>query len=104
MSVPRTAGRCFVLPGSTQTQGKESSVLPPPEQDESGCTPDKPPPSRLSRSWRRCIATLRFNPPVGPLPACLYWHSPPKETFQQRREQAVGLSRASPWACDGAGL
>ena len=32
--VPRTVGLCFVPPGSHADKGRESSVLPPPEQDD----------------------------------------------------------------------
>ena len=44
--VPRTVGRCLVPRGSHADQPRESSMLPPPEQGESGRTPEDAPPGR----------------------------------------------------------
>ena len=72
MLVSCTVGLCFGAPPvSDGDSRRESSVLPPPKQHKCGCTPKSAPPGRLSKSQRQFVATLRFNPLLGPLRAVL---------------------------------
>ena len=65
-AVPRTVSLGVVPPGSHADQPRESSVLPPLEQDESRRTPENAPPSRPSGSQRRCTTTPRSDMLPGP--------------------------------------
>ena len=92
--VPRTVSLGVVPRGSHADQSRESSVLPPLEQDESRRTPENAPPNRPSGSQRRCTTTLRSNLLSGP------GHRPPRTVLdppevasQDQRARKVWVSR-----------
>ena len=84
MSVPRTVSLCFGPQGSHADPPGESSVLPPPEQDESGRTPKGAPPGRLARSQRRQAAALQSDPPARVPITSVDSSGPSKSTFQSQ--------------------
>ena len=94
MSVPPIVGLYLIPRGSHADQPRESSVLPPPEEDKSGRTPEDAPPGRLSRSQHRCAATLRSDPPPGSLsPALTHLVHPSQLSGVSQRYFGCG----SPW-------
>ena len=96
MTVPRRVGRCLIPRGLHADQPRESSVLPPPEHDQSCRAPKGAPPSRLSKSQCRCAATLRFDPPSGPLSPATDGTLPPESAF--RWQPGIFWVRVSPGA------
>ena len=80
--------------GHTDAQPRESSVLPPLEEDESRRTPEIAPPSRPSRSKGRCTTTLQSDLLSGPghrPPRTVL--DPPEAASQDQRERKVWVSR-----------
>ena len=81
MSISRTVSLCFVPRGSHADPPRESSVLPPLEQDESGRKLEDAPPSRPSTSQHRYVAALRLDPPAWVPVSSLDDSSPSESTF-----------------------
>ena len=100
-AVPRTVSLGVVPLGSHADQPRESSVLPPLEQDTSHRSPKNAPPSRLSGSQRRCTTTLRSDLLSGPGPG--HGHrplrtvlDPPEVACQDQRDGRCWSPGASP--------